>query len=159
MKKIALTIATLMICAAAMVGCGSDPVADDLINYINNEVPVLGEMESEASAAYEAVAGENYTDDATMAAALSDVVIPTSDELVEAANALTPATEEVAALHEIFISAVTERNAAFKMLLTALEEGDATKVDEFNAMMENADAIVDEFGAALDILAEEHGVE
>ncbi len=38
-KKIRATISALLICVTALAGCGSEPVQDDLINYINNQLP------------------------------------------------------------------------------------------------------------------------
>jgi Tfp pilus assembly protein PilP len=62
-------------------GCSSDPVQDDLHNYVNKEMKEAAKLESTAVLAYEGVSGTNYRDDQTMYDVLNRDVIPITTNL------------------------------------------------------------------------------
>jgi Tfp pilus assembly protein PilP len=45
-------------------GCG-DPVQDDLLKYVNEDLKELAVLEEDAIAEYDSVTGDNYVDDYT----------------------------------------------------------------------------------------------
>lgn len=119
MKKMLGMILTLVLSVVMVTGCGSDPVADDLVNYINNEMLSLFEVEntvqSEFISAFEG--SSEATDLEEFAAKLKDVIIPASEELVAKSKAIVPETEEVATLHSKYVETVTEQNEALVLYL------------------------------------------
>ncbi len=83
MKNIMVTISVLLIYVTVLAGCGSDPVQDDLINYINNQVPTIAALEEKVTSEYQAVKTDSNADDTKFGAKLNDVIIPANDKLAE----------------------------------------------------------------------------
>lgn len=160
MRKVMATVSTLLICVAVLAGCGKvDPVQDDLINYLNNQLVTLVESSNKVTTEYAAATGTNFVDDDTLAVKLSDIIIPASDGLLAKINAIVPATEEVRKVHSQYIAAMNEQNEAFKLLLQAAQKHDETMVKAINDKLANADKVADEYLAALEALKKEHNVE
>jgi hypothetical protein len=160
MKKIMATISTLLLCVVVLAGCGkADPVQDDLINYINKQLPALVELENKVTTQYEASTGKNFIDDAKLAAKLKDVVIPASNELVAKTKAIVPATEEVKKVHSKYLAVVTEQHEAFNMFLQAVQKSDEKLVDTANGKLTNAEKVSNEYLADLEALKKAHKVE
>lgn len=159
MKKIMGIITALLICVTALTACGSDPVQDDLINYINNQVPAIAELENKVTTEYAAVKGDSNADDAMFAAKLKDVIIPANNELIAKAKATVPATEEVKKVHEKYIASVTAQNEAFTLLLEAAQKNDEELVKTANAKLTDSEKISEEFLTGLEALKKEHNVE
>ena len=159
MKKVIATISTILIFATVLAGCGkSDPIQDDLINYINNQVPTVVDLEKKVFTEYGATTGTNYTDDATLAAKLKDVIIPASDELLTKTKAIIPATDEVSKIHSKYIASITEQHAAFNLLIQAIQNNDAALVTTVNEKLTTADTLSKEYLADLQALKKEHEV-
>lgn len=159
MNKTISTMVSVLIGAAMLIGCSpADPVQDDLIDYINNQLPTLTEPENTVITEYAAVTGENYVDDATLAARLQEVVIPAAEDLLAKSTAIAPATAEVSAVHSKYIAATTEQLEAFKLLLEAVQTGNAATVDTVNEKLAHADTVSNEFLADLETLKTDHNV-
>jgi hypothetical protein len=159
MKKLMSTILILLMCATVLIGCGkTDPVKEDLLNYINKQLPTLVELESKVITEFAANTGINAPDDATLAAKLKDVIIPGADELLSKVKAIVPATEELRKVHNKYIVIVTEQREAFNLLLQAAQKNDLTLVNTINEKLVNADKLVKEYLADLNALKNAHGV-
>lgn len=152
-------ISALLICVTMLTACGSDPVQDDLINYINNQVPAIAELESKVTTEYAAVKGDTNTDDATFAAKLKDVIIPANNELIAKAKATVPATEEVKKVHDKYIASATAQNEAFVILLEAAQKNDEKLVKTANEKLADSEKISKEYLADLEALKKGHNVE
>lgn len=159
-NKIISVIAILAFTFTVLTGCGSDPIAEDVINYINIQMPTIAELEDSFLTSLDSMAENEDMDIPTLILSLKDEIIPNCDKLIEGAKKIIPETEEVAALHDKYIEAMTKQNSGFVKMKEGLEdninnetvEQGGTIVDEGNA---EYTAYVDE----LDALATEHGVE
>lgn len=158
MKKIIATISILLVCFTMLIGCSKDPVQEDLINYINNQLPTIVELESKVTKEYEASTGNNFVDDDTIAKRLKDVIIPASDELLAKSKAIVPATEEVKKVHNKYIASITEQNEALNMLLLAASKHDEAMVKTVNEKLANSDKISNEYVSEVEALKKEHNV-
>jgi len=160
MKKIITTISVLVMCVAMLTGCGkADPVQEDLINYINKQVPTLVEVENKVTTQYAAITGTNFVDDATLTNKLKDVIIPASTELLTKTKAIVPATEEVRKVHSKYLAVVTEQHEAFNMLLQAAQKHDEKLVETVNGKLSNAEKVSNEYLVELEALKKAHKVE
>lgn len=160
MKKVMSIVSILLFCFTVLTGCGKDdPVQKDLINYINNEVSILAELENKVTTEYAATTGKNFVDDATMGVRLKDIIIPATEALLTKAKAISPATEEVKKIHGKYIALVTEQLEAFKLLLEATQKHDEKLVDTVNQKLTHADKTSAEYLADLETLKKEHKVE
>jgi len=162
MKKVLATISILLISVTMLIGCGkTDPVQEDLINYINNQMPTLRELQDKVSKEYEASVAKNV-DDAAGAVQLKDVIIPTSNELLTKAKAIIPATEEVRKVHSEYIEVISDQQETFDLLLQVFEAGknnDLTLMDTLNEKLKNISEKPSNYSADLEALKKEHKVE
>lgn len=159
MKNIITTILALLIFVTVLAGCGSDPVQDDLINYINNQLPAIATLEKKVTSEYEAIKSDSNADDAAFAAKLKDVIIPAATELTTKAKETVPATEEVKQLHDKYIKAVTLQSEAFNILLDAAEKSDEALAKTGAEKLSEAEKIANEYLTDLETLKKDHGVE
>ena len=155
--KIVSIFIVLVLAFTMLAACG-DPITDDLKSYINDKVPAIQTLDTKATDAYNAVAGNNYKDDATMLAAINDTVIPASNSALEAAKKVTPATKEVSALNDQYIAALTSYNSGYLTLKDALTNQDASKADQAKKLLATADTQSADYVAATKALAKDHNL-
>ena len=155
MKKLLFLLTSTLFLAA----CGSNPVQDDLINYINEETAPLFETESEIIGAYESVTGDNYTDDNALYDVLENTIIPMYSDFIDDIEQITPETEEVRALHEEYIEASNLQYNAMLKILSALENQDYALISEANEMLSEGRSMMRQYTNDLESLAEENNVE
>lgn len=162
MKKGLATIAILLISVTMLIGCGkTDPVQEDLINYINNQMPTLLELQDKVSKEYE-VSVEKNVDDAAGAVKLKDVIIPASNELLTKAKAIVPATEEVRKVHSEYIEVITQQDESFRLLLQVFEAGknnDLTLMDTLSEKLKTISEKPNNYSTDLEAMKKEHNVE
>ncbi|MEH7116506.1 hypothetical protein V7128_03645 [Neobacillus vireti] len=139
-------------------GCFSDPVQDDLLNYVNKEIKPAGKLEAAAVSAYEAVSGANYTDDQTMYDALTKEVIPNYNEFIQELDSVKIETDELRKIHEIYIEGADIQYKAFVTIKQALEEQDPALIQKANDMLADARAHIRDYKSKLNKLAKEHNV-
>jgi len=124
--------AALLVVIIIAASGGTNAKQEDLLNYLNQELPRAAGIESQVVSSFEGVTGENYTDDDTMLKALRDEVIPASKRLIEAVEAIVPAEQELRDIHKIYVDAVKLQDVAFAMYVTALEQQDRDIVERAN---------------------------
>ncbi len=137
----------------------TDSEKDDLINYINTELPKVAELEFEAIDSYGSVSGQNYTDDWTMYEIIDTVTIPAYEEFITKLESIRPKTEAVREIHEIYIEGSNAQLQGFKKIRVALEQQDYDKVFEANEHLDEGRAKIRQFQIKLEDLMHEHGVE
>jgi len=142
-----------------ITACSTDPVKEDLLQYVNEDMTTAFELEAKAVAAYDSVSGLNYTDDWTMYDTIQTTVIPNYNEFIKELNRVKVETDEVREIHEIYIKGADIQFNAFVKILTALETQDITLVEEANAMLEEARTLIRQYMTELDKLSKEHEVE
>lgn len=155
MKKILISLFSVLFLLTA---CGN-PVQDDLLSYINDDIQPLADLEIEAMEAYDSVTGANYTDDDTTYNTLVDEVIPKYSELIDELEAIMPETDEVSKLHDQYIDAANIQHSAFVTILDALEKGDTGLITEANEKLAEARKGIRAYQQNLKKLAKENNVE
>ncbi|WHY01185.1 hypothetical protein [Neobacillus sp. DY30] len=141
-----------------LTGCGG-PVQDDILNYVNEELKTAQTLEDKAVAAYEGVAGANYTDDQTMYDALVNEVIPNYTDLISELESVRIETDELKEIHEIYLSGAKLQFSAFEKIIEAIEKQDASIIEEANQLLEEGRLQIEDYNDKLDELAKEHNVE
>jgi len=157
MKKEALFIACFI---AVLAGC-SNPIKEDLINYINNELPKIVESENIVVSAWDSVSGANYSSDYEMYATITEIIIPTYRDFLNGLEAITLRlkTKEVRALNEKYIEAVSTANNAFVLLKNILETQDGSKIADFNERLDKERRLVREWQIEIADLCKKNGVQ
>lgn len=140
-----------------IIASGSDPVQDDLIDYINNDLSQIEPLETEVLELYEEAKGSSS--DYAMYVMLRDEVLPKAKEWQKAAEGVVAETDEVKALHEVYIGIVNDNYNAFVIMLAALENQDFSAVASANEKLDEAKAGAREFKSQLESLMKEHDVE
>ncbi|MDM5212506.1 hypothetical protein QUF94_13800 [Peribacillus sp. NJ4] len=141
-----------------LVGCGN-PMQEELLSYINEDLPPLAEKESEVIARYESVTGDNYTNDEVMYAALVDEVQPKYQSFITDLEAVEIEEKEIKTVHEDFIEAANLQHSAFLTVISAIEEQDREKIDEANQKLSKARKMMRQYQVDLKTLAEDNEIE
>lgn len=137
----------------------SNPTQEELIRYINIEVPKVVSMENYAVDKYEA--GKNSKDDATFHKALKDEVVPKYKKFIEALEEISKNLKEpeVIKLNETFIDASNAQYSAFTLMLAATEAQDYTLVTQANEKLDMGRKLSRQWQLDLKTLAKKHSVE
>ena len=154
--KIVSIFIVLALAVSMLAACGSDPIKDDLKTYFNDQLPSIRAMSDKATNAFNAVEGDNYTDDATVLAALNDSIVSDSSDALAAAKKLAPATKEVADLNTKFVDVLTAYNTAFTAMQEGLTNEDAAIVTDAQTAFADAQTKNTDFVTALTALAKDH---
>ena len=155
--KIGAIIFLAFIVLIIAVACMNDPVQDDLLDYINNDLQSLTDLESEATDLYDA-AREDTDSDYEMYLMIRDEVLPVARDWMEATEDIEVETEEVREVHEVYIMMVNENYNAMTLMLSALENQDYTLVSQANEKLNNARKLGRDFQSTLKKLMKEHDV-
>lgn len=158
MKSKAIAVLVFLLSLFILAGCAKDPIQDDLMNYLNNDISKISSMEEDAAAAYASVTGNNYTDDQTMYDTLNSKVIPKYNELINKVSAIAPKTKEVQEIHKIYVNAAKTQMDGFKKILTALEKQDAGMIEDANKDLQKASSGMADYQAKLKELGSKHNV-
>jgi chromosome segregation ATPase len=138
--------------------CSPDPVQQDLLNYINVEMPKVATLESEAVTAYGSISGENYQNDSIMYYTIAETVVPKYEEFYTILKDIKPATAEVASLHKEYVQAAADQLEAFKLILDAIEKQDAQIITTANEDLAEGRALLKMWRADLDSACVKHNV-
>ncbi len=153
-----LSTALLLLTCIALAGCASDPVQDDLIHYINNEMPRVAALESRAMDAYNGVTGDNYQSDQMLYDTLTHTVIPNYKEFADQLEAVKPATRELQEIHEKWIAGANKQLVAFNIMLPAIEKQDPEAIQRANEKLAEGRAEIRSFNSLLEELEKAHNV-
>jgi len=154
-----LIIFPVLLFTLFLSGCFADPVQEELLVYLNEELPAITNLEEDAIAAYESATGANYTSDLDLYDVLSLDVIPTYQQFTDKLEAIRLKTDEVRGVHEIYIEGANLQYNAFNKIISALEEQDRGMIEEANTMLDEARKLLRDFDHGIEKLAEEHNIE
>lgn len=154
MKKIISLLALLSI-----ISC-SNPTQDELIQYINTELPKIATMEKNATDKYDRVVGENFKDDATFYKTLNEEVIPKYKKFIEALEDISKNLNdpEVIKLNETYIDAANTQYSAFTTMLAAIDAQDLTLMSQANEKLDMGRKLMRQWQLNLKTLAKKHNI-
>lgn len=145
------------------VDLGSDKyskIQDAILEYVNEDILTMGELEGKMLESYSSVSGTNYINDEIMYNELVSTTIPTikqlNDEAIRVGNNLT--TPELITVHKKYIDYTSELNTAFTMMQLALERQDIDMITKANDKLVVANNAVSDWKAQILTLAEQYGV-
>lgn len=139
----------------------SNQVSDDLLDYINKQLPKVADNESKAVESYESVSGENYTDDESMYYEIRDEVVPVYRKFIDQLELISEEleTEEVQKVHEKYIEAANVQYAAFMLILSALDHQDYNEMAEANEKLDKGRKLMREYKSDLKKICKENNVD
>ena len=154
-KLLALVLMTVMLFTFA-TGC-SDPVYDDLVNFLNVEM-------QDVNADYEKLIAEVGTwetlaDDLAIEQNISNVILPLIDDSLAKLAAINPETDEVKEIKAKYVKVLDTYKEGFEVLAEGCRTQDADTVNAGYDAINEAVALLDEYNAALEELAASVGAE
>ena len=117
MKKIFALLLMVIMSVTLLAGCGTDPVYEDLSNFLNVEMV-------EVNAEYEKLTAEVGTwetleDDIAIKKSIDDTLLPLVNGSLEKLKDINPETEEVKAIKDKYVKVMETYKTGFE----ALSEG------------------------------------
>ena len=141
MKKIFALLLMVIMSVTLLAGCGTDPVYEDLSNYLNVEMV-------EVNADYEKITAEVGTwetleDDNAIKKSIEDTLLPLVNGSLEKLTEINPATEEVKEIKDKYVKMMDAYKASFEILAEGCETQDEATINEGNEKLEEAIELLD----------------
>ncbi len=157
MKKIFALLLMAVMSVTLLAGCGTDPVYEDLSNYLNVEMV-------EVNADYEKITAEVGTwetleDDNAIKKSIDDTLLPLVNGSLEKLKDINPETEEVKEIKDKYVKMMDAYKAGFEALSEGCETQEEATINAGSQKLEEAVKLLDEYNKALEELAKEHGSE
>ena len=157
MKKIFSLLLMVVMSVTLLAGCGSDPVYDDLENFLNVEMKEVNAEYTQVTA--EVGTWENLEDDTAIKKSIDDTLLPLVNGSLEKLKDITPETEEVKAIKDKYVRVMETYKTGFEALSEGCETQDEATINAGSQKLEEAVELLDEYNKALEELAKEHGSE
>lgn len=142
----------------SLAGCATDKVGLELVEYVNQGVLNISQLEIKALERYAAVTGANYTTDRALSDALRNDVIPLYGRFVELLKQIRPQSDEVLQLHAVYMDGAEKMFSGFKTKLLALEKKDESLMGGANFQIESGRMKTEKWREQLSSLYLAHGV-
>ena len=156
MKKIFSLLLMAVMAFTLLTGC-SDPVYDDLENFLNVEMKEVTENYTKITT--EVGTWETLEDDAAIKKSIDDTLLPLVNGSLEKLKSITPETEEVKTIKDKYVKVMDTYKVAFETLAEGCETQDEATINIATEKLEEAVSLLDEYNKALEELAKEHGSE
>ena len=156
MKKIFALLLMVVMSVTLLAGC-SDPVYEDLSNYLNVEMVDVNADYEKLTA--EVGTWETLEDDTAIKKSIDDTLLPLVNGSLEKLKDITPETEEVKAIKDKYVKVMDAYKTGFEALSEGCETQDEATINAGSQKLEEAVELLDEYNKALEELAKEHGSE
>ena len=151
-------ISLSVLISLVLFGCAHDPVRNDLVDYLNDHILRIADLETMSLARYAMVTGKNYKNDETLIKTLNDYVIPQYGRFLSLLRKIHLSTPETRQLHQHYIEGATALYAGFRMLTLALEKQDSNLVKIANARINEGTIAINKWKEILFVLSKKHKV-
>lgn len=160
MKRIVLIIMVLIL-AIGLGGCANNEKQESLLQYINNDVIEMGEIETKLIESYGSVTGENYINDNEMYEEFTEDTINLARELNDKAVELAFNIEddEILEVHRLYMDYSNKFLNVIVIMISALENQDSTQIAEANEKLNEANNLALDYKKELNSLAKKYNVE
>ena len=130
----------------------------DLVEYVNQGILDIAQLEQKALECYASVTGKNYTTDTEVHKALKNDVIPHYGQFVNLMRDINPKTQEVKKLHGIYIRGAEYLYKGFKGKMLSIEKKDVYLIRAANKQIEKGRVETEKWQKKLTDLCEKYGV-
>jgi hypothetical protein len=156
-ERIAFVISIFLICLW-IAGCATGRGAKGLVNYANQGILNIAELERRSLERYASVVGDNYTTDQRVYEELRDFVIPVYKRFLDGLRDIMPENGEIKKLHAIYIRAAELMYDGFKTKMLGIENGSEDIVIQGNEKIEKGRDESTRWRLELIELYKKHGV-
>lgn len=136
----------------------SGPYAKEVVEYVNQGILSIAELETKALERYASVTGANYTTNEKVYEALKDFVIPTYSRFVGNLRNITSEIEDIQRVNGIYIRAAESILEGFKTKMLGIENNDDGIIIQGNNKIEEGSLEIQKWRSELDKLRLEQGV-
>jgi predicted PurR-regulated permease PerM len=157
--KINSAITIISVLFTLLTGCAVDPVADDLTNYMNNQMQAVSKIQNTYLTLLNDISNSENADIKTVINKIQEEVLPSSNNLIAEAKKIVPTTVEVKNLHNKYISAMTKQNEGLTIMLEGLKNSNNETVTAGSEIITEANSEYALFIKELNSLAKAHGLE
>lgn len=161
MKKF-LALCLMGVMLFAITGCGEeekDVVQDDLIQYVETDLPTIKGDEATAVNRYNEVsAGIADMDRKTILSAFNDEIIPSYTTFYNNLMNLSVATEEVKALKETYVEGAKLQLEGMTALSKAIQDNDSEAAQAANEQIAQGKTKIEQHRSDITKLASEHNI-
>lgn len=137
----------------------SGPAASDIVNYVNQGLIAIAELEQKSLETYASVSGENATTDQKLLDTLRDFIVPTYKRFITGLRDIKPETLEVRTVHSTYLKAAESTIEGFQMLIIGLENKDQRIIEQGNKKLEEGRIGIEKWRAELVELSKTQGAE
>jgi hypothetical protein len=157
-KSAVRQFATVLIMICIVACAGTDQVGVDLVQYVNQDIMGIAQVESKALARYAAVTGGNYRDDQTLLTALQQDVIPLYKRFLILLRQVQPQRKEVRRLHAIYLNGAEDLYDGFRIMRSGLQNQDQALIRTANRKIVQGRTATEKWRNELRFMSETHGV-
>jgi hypothetical protein len=148
----------LLVCWVIISACAHKPDRDALVDYVNDDIIRISELETMSLFRYGYVTGENYKGDEVLLSQLNSYVIPQYERFTELLRDCRPRTEDLQKLHSTYVRGAATLLEGFKLLAIAVEHQDLDLVRHANGKIVHGREMLDAWREELMELAAKHKV-
>jgi len=116
--------------------CATNKVSRDLIDYVNQGILGVVELEKRALKGYAFVVGKNFTTAERVYEALKNDVVPQYGRFVVLLREINPETEEVMKLHRIYVRGAEYLLSGFKAKMVGIQTKQEPLITAANRQIE-----------------------
>ncbi len=132
--------------------------AVELVNYVNQGLLRIAELERRSLESYASVIGENYTTDQRVYEEMRDSVIPLYKRFLDGLRNIDPQNEEIKRVHAIYIRGADMIYDGFKTKMLGIEKKDEDIIVQGNQKIVKGREDVEQWRLELMELYKEQGV-
>lgn len=152
-------MSVILLFAACATNRGlTSSVTVNLVNYINQGILTIAELERQSLERYASVTGKNYTTDEKIRDELKDFIIPTYERFANGLRAITPEDVDIQRVHAVYVNAADLMLNGFKNKLTGIEENNENIIIQANDKIDKAREANEEWRKKVMILYRRYGV-
>ena len=141
-----------------LVCCASNKAGLELVNYVNQGILGIADLERISLEHYASVTGKNYTTDQRVYDALKDQVIPVYKRFLDGLRDISPKDQALKKLHGIYIRGAELLYSGFKMKMLGIEKKDKNLIILSNEKIEKGRVENERWRKELMALSKQHGV-
>ena len=156
MKKILALLLMAVLSFALLTGC-SDPVYDDLENFLNIEMKEVNTNYTKITT--EVKTWDALEDDNALKKSIDETIMPIVNDSLEKLKGINPKTEEVKEIKDKYVKVMETYKEGFEVLSKGCETQDEATANAGSAKLAEAVVLLDEYNKALEDLAAEYGSE
>ncbi len=160
MKKVirlaaVMALGTMML--VGLCGCGkkTDPVKEDLYQYLS-QMSTVQKLQQDAISKYNSSVATQ--DSRVLYDDLKNTILPGYNDYITQLEAVTTSTDEMGAVKQACVDASKKQLEALEEVKVAIEETDNEKLAAADATITEAQTMFDDYYAQMSTLANAHGV-